>query len=84
MIDPAVPFPDRGLDHISKARVARLTVRLPDRKNTQVIASAERKAEETAPPFAGRISNPLVVRPEMSLATEGRVNFNLIGNPEKL
>jgi broad specificity phosphatase PhoE len=65
VIDPAVPIPDWGLDHMGNARVASLIARLPDSKNTQVIASAERKAEETAQPFADRASNPLVIRPDM-------------------
>lgn len=65
LIDPDVPIPDWGLDHIGKARVADVIARLPDNHDTQVIASAERKAMETAQPFAEATSNPLVVRADM-------------------
>ena len=65
VIDPALPVTDWGLDLIGEARVTSLIARLPESKGTQVIASAERKAVDTARRLAARTSNPLVVRPDM-------------------
>lgn len=65
MIDPTLPIPDWGLDAIGEARVASLASHLRESKSTQAIASAERKAMETALPLAERTSSPLVVRPDM-------------------
>ena len=64
-IDPDLPVTGWGLDSIGEARVTNLIARLPESKSTQVIASAERKAVDTAQRLAARTSNPLVVRPVM-------------------
>lgn len=64
VIDPAVPVGDWRLTSIGAARVAELAARMPQRP-MHVVASAERKALETAWPLAAKAGRALEVRPLM-------------------
>lgn len=52
VMDAAVPVPDWGLSETGVARVAALARRLGALVDTQIVASTERKAVETARPLA--------------------------------
>lgn len=64
-IDPQVPVPDWGLSPVGQARVAALVAAGWLAGTTQVIASAERKALETAAPIARALGVDLEVRQAM-------------------
>ncbi len=62
-IDPAVPVPDWRLSAIGQARVAALAARGWPAGVQRVIASAERKARETAAPLAATLGLTVEIRP---------------------
>jgi broad specificity phosphatase PhoE len=64
-IDPAAPVPSWGLNPVGRARVQALVAAGWLRGTTQVIASAERKALETAEPIAAALGVRLEIRDAM-------------------
>lgn len=62
-IDPAVPVPDWGLTEFGQARIAALAARGWPAGVRRVIASAERKARETAAPLAAALGLAVEIRP---------------------
>jgi broad specificity phosphatase PhoE len=64
-IDPEVPIPDWGLSDVGRARTARLAGARPWPETTVIVASAERKAVETAAILGAAWGVPVRVRPEM-------------------
>lgn len=64
-IDPSVSVPDWGLSDIGAARVAAFVERGAARGATRIVASAERKAIETAGPIAASLGLGIDVREGM-------------------
>lgn len=58
-IDPAVPVPDWGLSETGRARVAAAAARGWPAGTARIIASAERKAQETAAILAAALGLPV-------------------------
>jgi broad specificity phosphatase PhoE len=61
-VDPAVPVPSWGLNAVGRGRVLAMVASGWLRGTTQVIASAEKKAMETAEPIAGALGVQIEVR----------------------
>ncbi|WP_300072599.1 histidine phosphatase family protein [uncultured Ruegeria sp.] len=64
-IDPTIPTPEWGLSQAGLARTERLARAQPWPNTTRIVASAERKAIETAACLAAAWQCPMEVRPEV-------------------
>ncbi|MEL6520878.1 MAG: histidine phosphatase family protein [Pseudomonadota bacterium] len=64
-IDPSIPIPEWRLSETGLARVERLVRAEPWPKTTRIVASAERKAIDTAVCLAAAWQVPMEVRPKM-------------------
>ena len=64
-MDPDTPVPEWGLSPTGRARAERLAQAAPWPETTRIIASAERKAIETAACLSSAWQCPMEVRPHM-------------------
>ena len=65
VIEPDVPVAEWRLSEAGRARVLALADRLTGLDGAQIVASAERKALDTAAPLAARSGRPTLMRPRM-------------------
>jgi broad specificity phosphatase PhoE len=65
LVDPTIPVPLWGLSALGRDRVATISQSRALQGTTQIVASAERKAIETAQPIAAALGINLEVREAM-------------------